>query len=278
MPEPDQTTRQRAHMPEGSQKILHARSLQMANRRLAALLQPGMCVLDVGCGTGAITRGIAAAVGPQGRVVGVDVNADLIAEAQQAYGDVSNLSFEAHDVYRLPFRDVFDIVSASRVLQWLSQPIDALRAMREAAAPGGRVVVLDYNHERAVWQPELPPSMQQFYRRFLQWRAEAGMDNTIADRLAELLEQVGLIDVIEHPQPERTTRCDPDFDVRTGLWADVAASRGHQMVQDGVMTEQLRALAEAEHRAWMREAAVSQDLYLLAVEGSRPPEPAGCSG
>jgi ubiquinone/menaquinone biosynthesis C-methylase UbiE len=112
-------------MPEGSQKILNARSLQTANRHLAALLQPGMCVLDIGCGTGAITRGIAAAVGPHGRVVGVDVNADLIAEAQQAYDDVPNLSFAAHDAYHLPFRDAFDIVSASRVLQWLSRPLDA---------------------------------------------------------------------------------------------------------------------------------------------------------
>jgi ubiquinone/menaquinone biosynthesis C-methylase UbiE len=260
-------------MPEGSQKILNARSLQTANRRLAALLRPGMRVLDIGCGTGAITRGMAAAVGPHGRVVGVDVNAGLIAAAQQAYGDVPNLSFEVHDAYCLPFREVFDMVSASRVLQWLSQPIDALYAMRDAAGPGGLVVVLDYNHERAVWQPELPPSMQQFYRSFLQWRAESGMDNTLADRLAELFEQVGLIDVIEHPQPECTTRSDPDFDVRTGLWADVAASRGHQMVQDGMITEQLRALAEVEHRAWVREAALSQDLYLLAVEGKRPTEP-----
>ena len=275
MPEPGQTSRQRAHMPEGSQKILNARSLQTANRRLAALLQPGMRALDIGCGTGAITHGIAAAVGPHGQVVGVDVNADLIAEAQQTYGDVPNLTFEAHDAYRLPFRDAFDIVSASRVLQWLSQPIDALRAMRDAAAPGGRVVVLDYNHERAIWEPDLPPSMHQFYRSFLQWRVEAGMDNTIADRLAELFRQVGLVEVIETPQPERTTRTDPDFDVRTGLWAEVAASRGHQMVQDGIITEQLRALAEVEHRAWIQEAALSQDLYLAAVEGSRPPEPAG---
>jgi ubiquinone/menaquinone biosynthesis C-methylase UbiE len=104
-------------MPEGSQKILNARSLQTANRRLAALLRPGMHVLDIGCGTGAITRGMAAAVGPHGRVVGVDVNAGLIAAAQQAYGDVPNLSFEVHDAYCLPFREVFDMVSASRVLQ-----------------------------------------------------------------------------------------------------------------------------------------------------------------
>ena len=48
--------RRRAHMPEGTTAILDARSLATAHRRLAALLSPGLAVLDVGCGTGAITR------------------------------------------------------------------------------------------------------------------------------------------------------------------------------------------------------------------------------
>ena len=83
--------RRRAHMPAGSAAILDARSLASAHRRLATLLVPRLAVLDVGCGTGAITRGIAEAVGRQGRVVGVDVNGAMIARARAAHGDLAEV-------------------------------------------------------------------------------------------------------------------------------------------------------------------------------------------
>jgi ubiquinone/menaquinone biosynthesis C-methylase UbiE len=52
---------------------LPQRSLETSHRRLAELLRPGMAVLDVGCGAGAITRGIAEAVAPGGHALGLDV-------------------------------------------------------------------------------------------------------------------------------------------------------------------------------------------------------------
>ena len=269
MPFPSKTAEHRAHMPEGTQRILNARSLQTAHRRLAALLRPGLTVLDVGCGTGAITRDIAAAVAPHGEVVGMDSNAALVDEAGRVHRDVPGLSFAAGSIYRLPFRAAFDVVNAARVLQWLADPLEALRMMVTATKPGGRVIVLDYNHEKIVWQPPPPPSMHAFYTAFLQWRVAAGMDNAIADRLAELCAQVGLVDIIATPQHEETRRSDPDFAVRLGLWAEVATTRGHQMVQDGVLTEAQRRAAEEEYRAWVHTSAASQHLYLLAIEGVR---------
>ena len=79
-------------MPEDTAAILDARSLASAHRRLAALLAPGLTVLDAGCGTGAITRGIAEAVGRHERAVGVDVNTGMIEKARAAHGGVSGLS------------------------------------------------------------------------------------------------------------------------------------------------------------------------------------------
>ncbi len=259
-------------MPEGTSVILDARSLATANRRLAEILRPGTSVLDVGCGTGAITRGIAAAVGPGGRVVGVDVNPGLIARARQAHGGLPGLSFEVADLFSQPYRDEFDVVTAARVLQWLADPLAALRCLAGAAKPGGLVLVLDYDHERARWEPDLPESMRAFYAAFLRWRAEAGMDNALADHLPALFAAAGLGDVASTVQDEVSRRGDPDFAVRLGIWAEVAATRGHQTVADGAITEAERARAEAEYREWLSRDARSQTLYLRAVEGRRAGE------
>jgi ubiquinone/menaquinone biosynthesis C-methylase UbiE len=264
------TARHRAHMPEGASRVLNTRSLVTAHRRLATLLQPGLTVLDIGCGTGAITRGIAEAVAPGGRAVGVDLHAGLIEEARRGHSKMPGLSFETADVYNLPFRNLFDIVTAARVLQWLADPLAALRKAVAAAKPDGKVVILEYNHEKIAWQPEPPLSMREFYAAFLRWRAEAGMDNAIADHLTEMFAQVGLTDILVTPQHEITRRDDSDFAIRIGIWAEVTASRGHQMVADGIISEDLRAAAETEYRNWIGEHAASQTMYLLAVEDVRP--------
>jgi ubiquinone/menaquinone biosynthesis C-methylase UbiE len=266
---PDQA-RQRAHMPQGTAAILDTRTLATAHRRLAQLLHPGLSVLDVGCGTGAVTRGIAEAVAPDGLTVGLDIHAGLLAQACRAHGSVPGLAFVLGDAYNLPCRSTFDVVTAARILQWLAHPLAALRAMRAAVTPGGRVVTLEYNHEKIVWEPAPPRSMQHFYRAFLRWRAEAGMDNTLADHLAELYAQCGFEAIVSTPQHEVSVKSDADFLTRLSLWAEVAASRGHQMVADGFLTEAQRATAEAESRAWVQERAAAQIMYLIAVEGRRP--------
>ncbi len=257
-------------MPPGTETILNIRSLQTAHQRLTEYLHPGLTVLDVGCGTGGITRGIAEMVAPQGHVVGVDVSEALIAEARLNHGEVPGLSFEVGDIYQLSFQEPFDLVHSARMLQWLESPGKALRAMASCVRPGGQVVVLDYNHEKIQWIPEPPSSMHAFYRAFLHWRAEAGMDNTIADRLPELFASAGLVDIVTTPQHEFTQRTDENFIAFIGLWAEVAASRGHQMVRDRVVMENQRAEAEAAYRQWILEQADSQKLYLLSVEGVRP--------
>ncbi|HEV2173438.1 MAG TPA: methyltransferase domain-containing protein, partial [Nitrospira sp.] len=179
-----ETAHRRATMPEAASIILETRSLESAHRRLAELLRPGMSVLDVGCGTGAITHGIAEVVRVNGGLtVGIDVNPNLIAAAVENHKSDSRLWYVTGDAYRLPLRRTFDIVTAARVLQWLAEPMRALREMLSVAKDTATLIVLDYNHRKISWMPEPPRSMWTFYESFLSWRQEAGMDNEIADHL-----------------------------------------------------------------------------------------------
>lgn len=261
----------RAAQPAGTSAILGRRSLAVSHRRLAELLHPGLSVLDVGCGTGSITRGIATAVGRTGRVVGVDVNKDFIEKAKREHADVPGLSLEVRDIRTDPVpAGSFDVVTAARTLGWLADPAGMLGAMVAAARPGGLVIALEYNQEKIEWSPEPPASMRHFYAAFVRWRAEAGMDNAMADDLNGLFRAAGLRNITVSEQHEIATRGEPGFVEQAGVWSDVAASRGHQLVADGAVTEPERALAESDYRTWVASTAERMLMYMLCVEGTRP--------
>src|SRR5262249_11280094 len=184
--------RERATMPAHAAAILDRRSLAKDHRRLAALLRPGHAVLDVGCGTGAITRGIAATVRAGGPVVAVDTNRELIEAARRAHGRVPGLRFDVQDACALPYRDCFDVVTASRVLQWLADPARALAAMIHAVRPGGRVVVLDYNHERLRLEPAPAAAAQGVLTPLPRLRAPGGVGKARAAPPARPFRPAGL--------------------------------------------------------------------------------------
>ncbi|MGN8644648.1 hypothetical protein ACTNEO_01010 [Gracilibacillus sp. HCP3S3_G5_1] len=80
-------------------------------------------------------------------------------------------------------------------MQWLDQPQHALNNLVKSVKSGGKLVVLDYNHEKLKWEPYVPESMKHFYNTFLKWRSDAGMNNAIADHLKEMFEKSGLSQV-----------------------------------------------------------------------------------
>ena len=102
-------------------------------------------LLDVGCGLGDDVRAMAAAVGPEGRVVGVEPSAALIAEARaRTPAALDNVSFEVARGERLRFGDAaFDGARVERVLQHVEEPAAVLAEMRRVVRPGGLVVVAE---------------------------------------------------------------------------------------------------------------------------------------
>jgi trans-aconitate 2-methyltransferase len=110
----------------------------MAAEVLALLdVKDARSVLDLGCGNGKITAEIASRI-PEGRVVGVDASADMIALARQQYGETvrPNLRFEVCDIRKIAFKDEFDLVVSFNALHWIPQQDVALRAIHTAMKPG----------------------------------------------------------------------------------------------------------------------------------------------
>lgn len=102
-------------------------------------LTDGMQVLDVGCGPGSMTIGIAARVGT-GRVTGVDLSASQVQLGKQraVQQDVSNAQFQTGSAYDLPFQDSqYDAVFSHALLEHLSEPARAMNEFRRVLKPGG---------------------------------------------------------------------------------------------------------------------------------------------
>src|SRR2546430_12815483 len=112
-------------------------------------LQPGMTLLDCGCGPGAITLGLAEAVAP-GQVVGVDREPSMVhrACALAEEHQVTHVRFQVGDICDLPFpSSSFDAVFTCAVLEHLADPVQALREIGRVLKPGGivGVVMTDWN-------------------------------------------------------------------------------------------------------------------------------------
>ena len=119
---------------------------QQAMRRefLSAVPFPrGARVLEVGCGTGVLTR-MLARLPSVGSVVGTDIAEALLARARSLAADLPDVSFEQADAGSLPFADArFDVVVFDSVLSHLPAPAAALAETFRVLRPGGRVAAFD---------------------------------------------------------------------------------------------------------------------------------------
>jgi SAM-dependent methyltransferase len=111
--------------------------------------QPGMRVLDIGCGTGASTLAAAQRCGPSGHATGVDIAAQLLdrARARAAAAAVSNVSFVLADAQTHDFATgSADMIISRFGVMFFDDPVAAFANMARALKPGGRMVF-------AAWAP-----------------------------------------------------------------------------------------------------------------------------
>ena len=259
-----------ASLATSTSSILTPRTLANSHPTLLRLLRPGMSVLDVGCGPGRLTFEIAWHVNP-GVVVGMDTNRAMIRVAEETTppGTPRNLIFCTGDIRASAWDSDFDVINAARTLQWIPDPVVALRRMARAAAPGGWVVVLDYDHTKAGWS-DPPKAWTRFFDAFLDWREARGLDNAIARRLPDLGKAAGLGAVALTPQITTVRTGDADFFRVAGLWRMMIESRGREMVAAGYLAERERQDALDGFTEWMRRPHAVQTVHEACLVARRP--------
>jgi ubiquinone/menaquinone biosynthesis C-methylase UbiE len=228
------------------------RTAEEAAAFLLPALRPGMRLLDVGCGPGSITRGLAERLAP-GEVVGVDLSGETLAgaRADAAARGLTNLRYEEASVYALPFPDAsFDVAYAHQVFQHLREPAAALAEMLRVVRPGGLVGVRDVDWATMAYWPQ-DPWIDRFVEvHFRTWYRNGG-EPRMGRRLRALFNAAGVAgleisaDVWCYVTPEETT-----------AWGDSYAERlltspmGARPVEYGFATRQDIEAMAAAFRAW----------------------------
>ena len=106
----------------------------------AAELQPGEAVLDLACGTGFVARAAAARLGPAGRVVGVDLNAAMLAVARRYAPAGAAVEWHEASAHELPLPDAsFDAVVCQQGMQFFPDLTRALAEVVRVSRDGARV-------------------------------------------------------------------------------------------------------------------------------------------
>ena len=158
-------------------------------------IAPGMRVLDLGTGTGAVARLAAELVGPGGAVVGLDRRADALeaAEQRRRADGATNIRFVEGDVDSWDHDGDFDAVIGRLILFHLHDPAAALAHHARSLRPGARVVAMDLDAS-AVRSVPPTPTVTETLTWMLDGFRRVGANPTIGSRLGELLEGAGLHD------------------------------------------------------------------------------------
>lgn len=226
---------------------------------------PGERVLDLGCGRGATLLPLADAVGPAGRVTGVDLAPGMIAHLAADVRDrgLSTVDLHVADAADPPLPPgSYELVASSLVLFFLPDPAAALRAWRKLLVPGGRLGVSTFgprdpvwDHLDAVFRPYLPAQLLDARTSGVSgpFATDGGME--------DLLSAAGFV------EPRTVGVTVPVRFADAGRWEEWSRSHGQRQMWDCVPpAEQDAVLAEAAARL---EAARGPDGDLVLTQQVR---------
>lgn len=210
-----------------------------ALQRLA--LTGGEKILDVGSGLGQLTRAMARAAGPSGRVVGIERSLEQLRESKRLAslsGEEGLFDPRQGNATALPLRreewGSFDIVHTRFVLEHVNDPLAVVRMMVEAARPGGRIVLQDDDHDVLRIFPE-PSGFYELWQAYIRSYEKLGNDPYVGRRLVSLLHQSGALPVLNQWLFFGSCSGHPHFPVYASNLRGVIESAKEAIVPTGLM-------------------------------------------
>ena len=152
----------------------------------------GSRVLEAGCGVGAQTLALARG-SPNTQFTSVDISEASLSEAgaRIAAAGIRNVEFRQGDLFALPFDAAsFDHIFVCFVLEHVSQPHEALLALKAMLRPGGTITVIEGDHGSAYFHPD-SGAAHEAIQCLVELQRRAGGDSMIGRTLYPLLQGAG---------------------------------------------------------------------------------------
>lgn len=177
-------------------ELMRTRSAAVYADFVLPYLERGERLLDVGCGPGSITIGLAETVD---HVTGVDVDDSEFDDAR-AYAErhgIGNVTFREGSIYELDFPDAsFDACTLLSMMETLADPLAGLAEVRRVLKPGGLIGASSIEYGGLILHGPDEPWLRRFYELRLQlWEAQGDVYPTRGRELRSLLERAGFADV-----------------------------------------------------------------------------------
>jgi ubiquinone/menaquinone biosynthesis C-methylase UbiE len=157
-------------------------------------LRPGMKVLDVGSGIGAVAMIAAEFVGPAGSVVGVDSNAGVLnaARARALEAGLTNVSFVDADLHSAEVGVGFDALVGRSVLMHVADPVAAMRSLSRHLGSGGIVAFREVDASSPWTSIPADQLLQEFSSFWVALVQSLGVHPTMGSDLYRTFVEAGL--------------------------------------------------------------------------------------
>jgi ubiquinone/menaquinone biosynthesis C-methylase UbiE len=150
----------------------------------ALQLAEGEQVLDIGVGPGLLACDMAAAVGPSGRVCGIDASSAMLAMSAKRCAALPWAEFRTAYASELPFPDEsFDAAVSTQVYEYVSDIPAALTELHRVLRPGGRAVILDSDYGSLVIHTEDTARMARVLSAWDQHFVHANLPRALSRQL-----------------------------------------------------------------------------------------------
>ncbi len=232
-------------------------------------------ILDVGAGLGQMTRALAHAAGPRVRVVGIERDERQLTEARRQAaedGEAELVELRQGDAEHLPLSEDewgrFDLAHTRFLLEHVRDPLAVVRQMVRAVRPGGRVVLIDDDHELLQVAPDCP-EFARVWRIYWEAFRDRGQDPLVGRRLPQILRQAGCTSVRVTSVFYGATRgmelFDPVIDNLVGV-LDGAAEGLHE---SGRLRREEMTKGLGQLEAWRESADATLWYSLPLAEGTK---------